>query len=181
LNHCDSKGLFTNLQMNTQLGAPTAALRAHEELFAYWAGLRRPGALPGRTDLDPAAIKRHLPTLSLTKVVAASEPGRLRDYRMRLAGTALWGVYGGEITGRRLCDIYSTAAAEYWRTELDRVVEERRPRVGHHSLAWRGAAHMNLLWLRLPLATNGRDVDVILGYDVVLAPFNEALSGIRAA
>ena len=180
MNRWDSKGLLTNPQMSTQLGAPTAALRAHEELFAYWAGLRRPGALPGRADLDPAAIKRHLPALSLTKVVSGDHPGRPRDYRTRLAGTALWSVYGGEITGRRLSDIYATAAADYWRQELDRVVEERRPRVGHHSMAGRGASHMNLLWLRLPLASNGRDVDLILGYDVVLAPFNE-MSGIRAA
>jgi len=172
----DSKGLLTNPQMNTQLGAPTAALRAHEELFAYWAGLRRRGALPGRADLDPSAIKRHLPLLSLTNVLR--DPS---DYRMRLAGTALWGVYGGEITGRRLDDIYALAAADYWRAELDQVVWERRPRAGHHSMAWRGAAHMSLLWLRLPLASNGRDVDLILGYDVVLAPQADMMSGIRAA
>ena len=172
----DSKGLLTNPEMSTELGAPSTALRAHEELFAYWAGLRRRGGLPGRRDLDPACIKRLLPTVSLTQV--AGEP---RDYRLRLAGTALYGVYGGEITGRRLADVYSTAAADYWRQELDQVVEERRPRVGHHSMAWRGAAHVTLLWLRLPLASNGRDVDVILGYDAVLAPRNERLTGVRAA
>jgi hypothetical protein len=162
--------------MSTQLGAPTTALRAHEELFAYWAGLRRAGALPSRADLDPAHIKRLLPTVSLTQVIGAP-----RDYRLRLAGTGLYGVYNGEITGKKLSDIYSTSAAEFWRCELDRVVEERRPRAGQHSLAWRGAAHMTLLWLRLPLASNGRDVDVILGYDAVLAPRGDALSGIRAA
>jgi hypothetical protein len=48
-------------------------------------------------------------------------------------------------------------------------------------MAWRGASHMTLLWLRLPLASNGRDVDVILGYDAVLTPLNDAMSGIRAA
>src|SRR5271169_1883440 len=162
--------------MSTQLGAPTTALRAHEELFAYWAGLRQPGSLPRRCDLDPGRIKRLLPTVSLTQVIR--EP---RDYRLRLAGTGLYGVYGGEITGKRLSDIYSSAAADYWRGELDQVVEDRRPRAGHHSLAWRGAAHMNLLWLRLPLASNGQDVDVILGYDAVLAPRSDMFSGIRAA
>ncbi|HEX3917828.1 MAG TPA: PAS domain-containing protein [Caulobacteraceae bacterium] len=162
--------------MNTQLGAPTTALRAHEELFSYWAGLRRRGALPARRDLDPGRIKRLLPTVSLTQVV-----GEPRDYRLRLAGTGLYGIYGGEITGRKLEDVYNTAAADYWREELDRVVEEGRPRAGHHSMAWRGAAHMTLLWLRLPLATNGKDVDVILGYDAVLAPRGDMLSGIRAA
>ena len=40
---------------------------------------------------------------------------------------------------------------------------------------------MTLLWLRLPLASNGRDVDVILGYDAVLAARGDLLSGIRAA
>lgn len=173
---CDSKGLLTNLQMNMQLGASATAVRAHEELFAYWAGLRQRGALPARDDLDPGRIKRLLPTVSLTQVL--SEP---LDYRLRLAGTGLWGVYGGEITGKRLTDVYNTAAADYWRRELDQVVEERRPRAGHHSMAWRGAAHMTLLWLRLPLASNGRDVDVILGYDAVLAPRSDMFSGIRAA
>jgi hypothetical protein len=172
---CDSKGLLTNLQMNTQLGAPTTALRAHEELFAYWSGLRRRGELPCRDDLDPGRIKRLLPTVSLTQVLR--EP---LDYRLRLAGTGLYGIYGGEITGKRLTDVYNAAAADYWRTELDQVVADSRPRAGYHSMAWRGAAHMTLLWLRLPLASNGRDVDVILGYDAVLAPRDE-LSGIRAA
>ena len=162
--------------MSTQLGAPVTVLRAHEELFAYWAGLRRRGALPGRRDLDPGRIKRLLPTVSLTQVVR--DP---LDYRLRLAGTGLYGVYGGEITGKRLTDVYNTAAAEYWRAELDQVVAERRPRAGQHSMAWRGASHTTLLWLRLPLATNGRDVDVILGYDAVLAPRGDMFSGIRAA
>jgi hypothetical protein len=103
------------------------------------------------------------------------------DYRLRLAGTGLWGVYGGEITGRRLSDIYNTAAADYWRRELDGVVEDRRPRAGCHNMAWRGASHMSLLWLRLPLASNGRDVDLILGYDAVVAPHRDVLTGIRAA
>jgi hypothetical protein len=162
--------------MSTQLSARVTALRAHEELFAYWARLRRQGVLPGRADLDPAGFKRLLPTVSLIDVV--KQP---RDYRLRLAGTGLYGVYGGEITGKRLRDIYNSAAAEYWRRELDQVVEERKPRVGHHSMAWRGASHVTLLWLRLPLAANGRDVDVILGYDAVLTPLSDTLSGIRAA
>lgn len=121
-------------------------------------------------------MKRLLPTVSLTQVVRSP-----RDYRLRLAGTGLYGVYGSEITGRRLEDVYSSDAAVYWRRELDMVVEERRPRAGQHSMAWRGAAHITLLWLRLPLATNGRDVDVILGYDAVLAPRSDMLTGIRAA
>jgi hypothetical protein len=162
--------------MSVQLGAPATAMRAHEELFAYWAGLRAGGRLPKRADIDPAGFKRLLPTVSLIDV--EHDP---RDYRLRLAGTGLYGVYGGEITGKRLPDIYNTAAADYWRKELDKIVETGRPGAGYHSLAWRGAAHMTILWLRLPLASNGRDVDMILGYDAAVGLSGEGVSGIRAA
>lgn len=163
--------------MAAQLGASATAARAHEELFAYWASLRQAGRLPGRADIRPEDFKRLLPTVSLIDIVQ----GVRRDYRLRLAGTGLYSVYGREITGRALGDVYGAKAADYWRAELDKVVDERRPGVGCHSLSWRGAGHMSLLWLRLPLATNGRDVDMILGYDAVVGVHGDVGSGIRAA
>jgi hypothetical protein len=54
--------------------------------------------------------------------------------------------------------------------------------VGVHSLAWKGSPHMSILWLRLPLASNGKDVDMILGYDALVgAMAGDQQSGIRAA
>ena len=161
--------------MAAQIGAPTAAARAHEEVFLYWASLRRGARLPARRDLDPAALKRHLPTVSLTDVLDG--PG---GFRVRLAGTGLWDVYGREITGRTLPEVYAPAAADYWRVELGRVVEERRPAAGVHSLAWRGAAHLSLLWVRLPLAGDGERVDMILGYDAVIG-LGHVITGVKAA
>jgi hypothetical protein len=39
-----------------------------------------------------------------------------------------------------------------------------------------------MLWIRLPLASNGDDVDMILGYDALVGAVSEqAFSGIRAA
>ena len=159
-----------------QIGTPVSAVRAHEEMFAYWASRRQGGRLPGRASIQPDHFKRHLPTISLIDVF-----GDPPDYRLRLAGTGLYGVYGREITGQRLQDVYVPPAAEYWRMELDKIVESRRPGVGVHSLAWRGSSHLSILWLRLPLATNGRDVDMILGYDVVVGQQSETSTGIRAA
>ena len=161
--------------MAAQIGAPTAAVRAHEELFGYWATLRKRGRLPARRDLDPAAFKRLLPNISLIEPLADR-----REFRMRLAGTGLYEVYGREITGRRLGDIYSPPAADGWRAELAQVVAARRPAVGVHNLAWRGASHLSLLWLRLPLSANGCDVDMILGYDAVVGLAQQP-TGIRAA
>ena len=162
--------------MAAQLAAPTAAIRAHEELFAYWSSLRADAPVPPRQRLDPNDMKRLLPTVSLIEVTR----GEVDDYRVRLAGTGLYNVYGREITGRRLSEIYNTAAADYWRHELGRVVKDRRPGVGVHNLAWRGASHLSLIWIRLPLATKGSDVDLILGYDAVVG-LGASASGIRPA
>ena len=164
--------------MQAHHNGSASAVRAHEELFAYWASRREGGRLPGRRQIHPADFKRHLPTVSLIDV--RHRPAR--DYRLRLAGTGLYGVYGREITGLRLEDVYDQTSADYWRGQLDGVVEERRPAVGFPSLSWRGAAHLSLLWLRLPLAGDGRNVDMILGYDVLVgAPPEERPTGIRAA
>jgi hypothetical protein len=161
--------------MAAQIGAPAVAARAHEELFAYWASRRSGAKLPGRRDLDPAGMKRLLPTVCLIDVLP--EP---LDFRMRLAGTGLYDVYGREITGRGLGDVYNNASADYWRAELAGVVREAKPAVGVHNLAWRGASHLSVLWLRLPLASNGRDVDMILGYDAVIG-LGQVTTGIKAA
>ncbi|WP_156035870.1 PAS domain-containing protein [Caulobacter sp. UNC358MFTsu5.1] len=172
------------MKMNAQLSASATAARAHQEMFAYWASLRRGASLPSRLDLHPSGIKRMLPTVSLIDVKRdpnGAGDGAI-DYRLRLAGTGLYSVYGREITGRTLEDVYNTAAVEYWRRELDKVVTERRPGVGVHSLAWKGSPHMSILWLRLPLARNGKDVDMILGYDAVVgSQVGDQQSGIRAA
>ena len=160
--------------MGGRIGAPAAALRAPEELFAYWASLRDGARLPSRRDLSPEAIKRLLPTVSLTDVLYEG------DYRIRLAGTGLHGVYGREITGRRLAEVYAAPAADYWRTELAKVAKGRKPAVGVHNMSWRGASHVSIVWLRLPLAADGENVDMILGYDAIIGVGHSA-SGIRAA
>jgi len=158
------------------MAAPNSALRAHQELLAYWAGLRaRRGGLPGRRDIDPVCFKRHLPTVTLTEV--RRDPA---DYRLRLAGTGLYGVYGREITGLSVDQVYAGPEAAYWRSELHGVVESRRPAVGTRVLDWRDGGRLALLWLRLPLASDGETVDMILGYDSVLG-LNEPPSGVRAA
>ena len=163
--------------MMTQTGGSATAVRAHEEIFTYWASRRQGARLPARANIHPAHFKRHLPTISLIDV--RSDP---HDYRLRLAGTGLYSVYGREITGRTLGEVYNSAAADYWRAELDKVVQERRPGVGVHNFAWRGAGHVSILWLRLPLSSNGADVDMILGYDALIGVRGDTgFSGIRAA
>src|ERR1700753_1859013 len=75
-NHQDSNGLFGNLQMAGEMGAPATAVRAHEEVFAYWASMREGARLPSRAQLNPDYIKRHLPTVSLIDVYTDQITGR---------------------------------------------------------------------------------------------------------
>ena len=147
-------------------------------MFTYLASRRRrKGHLPARRHIHPADFKRYLPAVNLIDVIRDGQGGI--DYRVRLAGTGLYGVYGQEITGKNLQAAYG-GAADYWRAELDKVVLGRKPGVGVHSLAWRGLGHLSVVWLRLPLASNGREVDMIFGYDGLVGLQNsEQRTGIR--
>lgn len=162
--------------MISQTAAPASALRAHEDVFAYWASQRRRTRLPGRRDIEPMALKRHLPTVSLINV----EP-QGGGFRFRLAGTGLYPVFGREITGLDLDQVYPAEDAAYWREQLQIVAREGRPAAGQHSLAWRGSGRVSILWLRLPLASDGETVDMILGYDSVIGLRDDRVSGVRAA
>lgn len=160
--------------MVAPVAAPDVALRAHQELFAYWQSRRAPGRLPGRSDIRPQDLKRHLPSVSLIDVREDAP-----RYRVRLAGTGLYGMFGREITGLSLEQAYGPAA-DYWRRELDQVTAAGRPAVGVQDMSWRNGGRLSITWLRLPLASDGRRVDMVLGYDLVIG-LRPALTGIRAA
>ncbi|WP_367891426.1 PAS domain-containing protein [Asticcacaulis sp. ZE23SCel15] len=163
-----------------------SALRGHEDIFRYWKGLRKPGRLPARADIDPCALRKLLPTISLIDV-SDSYPANGQHvlppeaFRQRLAGTELFSAYGTEITGKTFDEIYTAEEAQYWAEELSLVATTRKPNVGLHSMAWRGARGLSLFWLRLPLASDGVKVDMILGHDAMIGRLEAPTSGIRAA
>ncbi len=157
-----------------------AGMRAHEEVFRYWKAQRRAGRLPARRDIDPLAMKKNLPLISLIDVTNPHPVNDPNAFRQRLAGTELYTAYGEEITGKTIRDIYTPDQALYWAQELSFVVETKKPNVGMHSLAWRGSKEMALFWIRLPLATDGVHVDMILGHDIIIGK-TAVESGIKAA
>jgi hypothetical protein len=158
------------------------AMRAHEEIFRYWKSLKTRARLPARADLDPARIHRRLPTISLIDVLPDEDHSNTRAYRQRLAGTELFTAYGKEITGLSLPEIYGTDASAYWTAELGQIVTSHKPNVGMLPMDSVGARGLYLFWLRLPLASDGVNVDMLLGHDVFIGRSDAALnSGIRAA
>jgi hypothetical protein len=158
------------------------AMRSHEEIFRYWKSLKKRARLPARADLDPARIHRRLPTLSLVDVLEPEPANNPLAFRQRLAGTELFSIYGREITGLNLVDIYGTDEGDYWAHELSEIVASKKPNVGIQSMQWSGSKGLYLFWLRLPLAADGVNVDMVLGHDVYIGRADTGLnSGIRAA
>ena len=155
-------------------------LRAHEEVFRYWRAQRQGRRLPARRDIDPLAMKKNLPLVSLIDVTNPHPVNDPEAFRQRLAGTELYAAYGEEITGKTISEIYLPDQAQYWAQELSLVVETKKPNVGLHSLAWRGSKEMALFWIRLPLASDGVNVDMILGHDIIIGKTGVE-SGIKAA
>jgi hypothetical protein len=135
--------------------------RGQRELFDYWLQSAGQRPMPARSDLDPLKVPRLLPNLGLIDVRDGLERALFR-----LAGTRLHDIYGREITGKRIDEVFSGNCAAYWSRIHTRVVEKGLPAQGVVRGPAEGRDHVVLLWLRLPLSEDGGRVDRILCHDV---------------
>lgn len=140
---------------------PTEAQLARPRLrdaFAYWRDKAPQGGLPARADLEPSQIVRLLPYLFLVDVVAGS--GR---FRYRLVGTRITEWSGGDATGWYMDDPRCGSGGAVLQALHAEVAASGRPlaTTGEEAL-FKGSL---LLFdrLLLPLAADGRTVDMILG------------------
>ena len=125
-------------------------------LYDYWERSRPGERLPGRQHLDPLDIPDLLPNLLLIDVLSPD------DYRYRLVGTALARRVGRDTTGLSIIDAYPDDSWEEIHPDYLYVLDERRP-----CLRWtavkdmkgKSQAYQRLL---LPLASDGKHVDMIL-------------------
>jgi hypothetical protein len=144
-------------------GDPSAWNPKIATLHAYWQS-RRPSAdlLPGRAAIDPAEIPALLPHIFMLDVLE----GPLR-FRYRLVGSKLVIAGGRELTGRLMEDAHENLLtalpyADYPACVRDRRISWRR---GATVFDW-GREHVMIERMLLPLATDGRNVDIILGLSV---------------
>ncbi len=138
-------------------------LADQKDVYDYWLAQRHGGALPCRADIDPARLKKHLPTVLLYDVLDDGE------CQVRLAGTGIRDVLDEEITGKRLSEIDFGEHQPYWQQAHHRVVTQKRPAQGVAPVTWRDKGNLFVFWLRLPLSSDGETVDKILGFDLYLA------------
>src|SRR5438132_1598638 len=129
-------------------------------LHAYWQS-RRPSAdlLPGRPAIDPAEIPALLPHIFMLDVIE-----RPLRFRYRLVGSKLVIAGGRELTGRLMEEVHgklltSGPYADYPACVRDHRISWRR---GNTVFDW-DREHVVIERMLLPLATDGRTVDIILG------------------
>jgi hypothetical protein len=151
---------------NALCDAPTAEPLL--ELLDYWRSKCADGKLPSRPMIDPSEIRRHLPWIFMADV---TEGGA--EYRYRLLGTNIVSVNYRDVTGKSFRDIYGSDAAKLAGARLgfDRALAAGQPAFTRGRAFWRpdwAFDHFESTFL--PLATDGRTIDIILGEICYLTP-----------
>jgi hypothetical protein len=138
--------------------APPFRTATVEAVFRYWSGKRQGPRLPGRRDVHPEDIPALLPWLFLVEVAHAPQ-----RFRFRLVGTRICELAGRDHTG------ISVNEAEYgpaWRAVFDaydRAVRSAEPQLDVMHAPWPGREFRRYERIVLPLAADGRTVDMLLG------------------
>lgn len=137
-------------------------------LLAYWRAKRYGTAsLPTRGDIKPGELISHLPSL----LIADVWPGeKTPDFSLRLTGTALDDLFGGNHMGRRFDEIMPGKQGWLARAALALCVEHRRPMrfFGRVRFPSDPATPVMVEALALPLARPDGEVHMILGEIVQL-------------
>jgi hypothetical protein len=139
---------------------PSALHASARALYGYWRAIHPGDRLPGRQHFDPGAVVELLPNIVL--VEAHRAPLR---FRYRLLGSRIDSINGKSLSGQWLDQAYAGAA------HGAAVIEEyARVAATGAPTWWRGpprvvpAPECRLIEvLRLPLASDGGRVDMVLG------------------
>lgn len=142
---------------------PEASEAEFRDLLAYWQSKLLPGVLPGRQHLDPTELPpRHLSQLLLMDVV--DDPARRppRRFRFRLAGTAFTAITGRDVTGLFYDQVGASERLGPVLQALNMVVDRKVPVFLAGRLSISSQEFVSVKRLGLPLAQDGRKVDMIL-------------------
>jgi hypothetical protein len=143
-------------------------------LHDYWERIRTPGCLPSRKDFDPAAVSWLLPNIWLIDVVRPE----IR-FRYRLVGTAVVAAQAVDRTGRYLDEEVCDFAGSQTFADLQKVLQGKvSRRLGAADLTIHPSRIHTIDRIFLPLAADGRTVDMVLAlsvYDAAYAYLAERL------
>lgn len=137
-------------------------LPQQKAIYDYWRSRCKNGGFPSRFDIEPEHITAHLPTVTLLEISSRASAPR---YKYRLAGTGYWPLFEEEIQGRYIDELPIGDRREYWHRILGKIVESRRPMAGVTRPGTPLGGHLAQFWIRMPLSSDGKTIDMILGYD----------------
>lgn len=146
---------------------PKDAAPKIKALYAYWQSIHPAGGgLPGRQHVDPVDIPDLLPNLWMVDV--SRNPLR---FRFRLIGTEIVKFAGRDVTGQWLDEViegYQGSEASRFHRQ---VVESGRPAYRRGGLLFNPSnAQLEAERLYLPLAQDGRTVDILLVMTIYHGP-----------
>lgn len=134
------------------------------ELIEYWRSLHPGSTLPGRRHFDPLDNPHLLQNLWLIDV--SREPLR---FRFRLIGTALVNFIGRDCTGMWFDEVYENFSDSGLFQCLRRCVEYAEPQYRRRPIIIDASPpNIEAEQVYLPLAADGRNVDMILAMTVFL-------------
>lgn len=129
-------------------------------VYGYWAGKCRDGRLPARRDIDPAEIPQLLAHIFLVEVHRSRQRFR---FRFRLVGTAVVEWIGRDATGRFMDDPWYGERGKLLCGHYEEVAIDGLARYYIQYASWVPHGRRSYCKLLLPLAADGRTVDMILG------------------
>lgn len=132
--------------------------------YEYWQSIAPPGRLPGRQHIAPEDIVPLLPLVWLLEV--HRDPLR---FRYRLVGTAVGKSLGRELTGRWMDEAQpESVTVPELRDRYRYVSETGRPTWRRGRTLWlRDPIHRRVENCFVPLAADGKTVDMIFAYGVI--------------
>lgn len=130
-----------------------------QEIFDYWMSRRSGDRLPSRKDIDPTDIRKVLGHIALIEVVPGTQRPR---FRYRLWGTRVTELYGRDYTGYMLDEVIIPTAREKIQEVFEWVIENRKPHFWQIPVPAENRDFVSNRRLLLPLAGDGRHVDMLL-------------------
>jgi hypothetical protein len=134
-----------------------------QRLYDYWLTRRREGIAPLRCDIDPVDIPELLPNLFLLDVIGDAE-----DFVFRLAGTLVEDAFSMALRGRSITETEEVSGTAIPVAHHVEVARGGGPRYREGMMGTTGREHWKIRRLLLPLSSDGRVVDVLMGGAVFL-------------
>lgn len=139
-------------------GVPDDCHQLIRHAVEYWRSVHPADGLPGRQHIDPVDIPALLPYIRLVDVI-----GKPPQFRIRLMGSAAVDFFEQDFTGCWFHEICAQFPGSESEAILLTVVRSKKP-------SWRSGPgrlfgkknYENIERVILPLAANGRDIDMLL-------------------